>query len=81
MILKVSICRGDLLVLVDLNEYSRIFLFLEWEYVYMAICGFKCKMFNWIIIESEKRCILGIYFVSRINYFVLVDQIWIWQWF
>ena len=31
-------------------------------------------MFTWIIIECEKRCILGIYFVLRMNYFVLVDQ-------
>ena len=36
------------------NEYSRNFLFLEWEYVSMTICGFKCEMLNWIIIESEK---------------------------
>ena len=29
-------------------------LFLEWEYVYMTICGSEYEMLNWIIIESEK---------------------------
>ena len=51
------------------NEYVvEFFLILEWVYVYMTICGFKREMLNWIIVQSEKRCILGIYFVSHILY-------------
>ena len=55
------------------NEYSRNFLFFEWEYAYMTKYGFKREMFNSIITKNEKICILGIYFVLRMNYFVLVD--------
>ena len=43
----------------------------------MTKYGFKREMFNSIITKNEKICILGIYFVLRMNYFVLVDQIWI----
>ena len=32
----------------------------------MTIRGFECEM---LITESEKRCILGISFVLRMNYF------------
>jgi len=44
-------------------------------HIYDHIRGFECKMLNWIIIESEKRCILGIYFVLRMNYLIGVVKI------